>query len=997
MKYKETNKQKYYMRNVYINQIMKPEIQNNLNYAYFENPGVIPNYNNNPNIDINQDNIIFNNKPIAASIYQNKYPNKKETISQKKIKNQRYFQNQFIEMNDPNLFMNNINKRNCQINNNFNERKFSENKINNFNLTQTFFKKSEKNNDCISNLKGNRINKYSTIIKRENKNEIDNDVDDVHFFDNNNMKNTINGNISCKNTKCNSPLKVSVKSKKNYHERNNNQIYDSGKNTYYAEMNKNEINQINNIININNTCSTSPNVQNNNYFKFNRGSIEEKNTKKSNNKLSRKINQIKSYENDEQFQNQFYKSSERNSSRNVVNNNNNYINKYKSPQRQNEDYIYMDNISSLNSPSIPSYSSIIDDNSVNSKNFVWIKKNIKNNKISNNMDNNIIHQNLINFANDITNINPYLYKTEVIFPNFINQKNRRAEKMELMEHSATTIQAAFRGYIVKKKFDITYHNYKYYYHKGLEILELILNYFFQKHVNISKEKRKFFNYLISLKKPKKNYANKTKTKPKSYGNFKQNKYNLPFSPMINNGKIISKFYQDLFLHKEIGERFNIIKQDNREKDIEQKYKEKIEVINIKVNKLSKENNVLKDINQKNIIMERKFREISKENKKKDDIINIITNDNKTLARKLKIIKDKFNKLQIQNQEDINYNSAKELFDKNNEIDLFEEYRNLFLSLIIYKKHEKYYLSILRKYLYKWKSIISSFKSNDRTNMMLKKQKLKYLIYNNRNKERHVLYKNFIKLHYLNLFHKKEIEIENNIKKCKLLNIFKNKERAIKSNLKKYFYEFYYKGIISQRENMENRNIIKIGKDNYGKIKQLLNAIKFKIDNRNKHILREYLIKWHLYTKVLALKTLINDRRRKKKQKQKLKKKNENEANNKFLTNNKILHFGKSNIYILNKDKEKELLISLDDNNKKYLSTNENKNVDNKLNNIIEASNKLGDLFYKAASKYKYIEDEEINKNDIKNIDNNDKLDENKIYNKNNDVEEEEDSGDSFGI
>ena len=48
-------------------------------------------------------------------------------------------------------------------------------------------------------------------------------------------------------------------------------------------------------------------------------------------------------------------------------------------------------------------------------------------------------------------------------------------------------------------------------------------------------------------------------------------------------------------------------------------------------------------------MERKYRDISQENKKKDDIINIITNDNKTLARKLKIIKDKFNKLQIQNQ------------------------------------------------------------------------------------------------------------------------------------------------------------------------------------------------------------------------------------------------------------------------------------------------------------------------------------------------------------
>ena len=37
MKFKESNKQKYYIPNVYINQIMKPEIQNNLYYAYFEN------------------------------------------------------------------------------------------------------------------------------------------------------------------------------------------------------------------------------------------------------------------------------------------------------------------------------------------------------------------------------------------------------------------------------------------------------------------------------------------------------------------------------------------------------------------------------------------------------------------------------------------------------------------------------------------------------------------------------------------------------------------------------------------------------------------------------------------------------------------------------------------------------------------------------------------------------------------------------------------------
>ena len=92
MKYKESNKQKYYMRNVYINQIMKPEIQNNLNYAYFDNSGMIPNYTNNQNIAFNHNNIIFNNKQ-PNNINTNNYINpktKKETVSKRKNKNQRY-------------------------------------------------------------------------------------------------------------------------------------------------------------------------------------------------------------------------------------------------------------------------------------------------------------------------------------------------------------------------------------------------------------------------------------------------------------------------------------------------------------------------------------------------------------------------------------------------------------------------------------------------------------------------------------------------------------------------------------------------------------------------------------------------------------------------------------------------------------------------------------------------------------------------------------------
>ena len=80
MQYKETNKQKFYMRNVYINQIMKPEIQNNLNYAYFENPSKPSDYFNNQIPDLNQENIFFNNDTFK-SIYHNCFPNKKSSTN----------------------------------------------------------------------------------------------------------------------------------------------------------------------------------------------------------------------------------------------------------------------------------------------------------------------------------------------------------------------------------------------------------------------------------------------------------------------------------------------------------------------------------------------------------------------------------------------------------------------------------------------------------------------------------------------------------------------------------------------------------------------------------------------------------------------------------------------------------------------------------------------------------------------------------------------------
>jgi hypothetical protein len=148
-------------------------------------------------------------------------------------------------------------------------------------------------------------------------------------------------------------------------------------------------------------------------------------------------------------------------------------------------------------------------------------------------------------------------------------------------------------------------------------LELTLEYFFKKNINIIAEKRKFFNYLILITKKgskKIDNTNIINKHPKSYINFKM--INSSLSPVINNVKMISKFYHDLFLHKEIGERFNIIKENKGEKDIEKRYKEKIDIINIKVNKLTKENNMLKDIRQKNIVNEKNIEKYLKKIKKR---------------------------------------------------------------------------------------------------------------------------------------------------------------------------------------------------------------------------------------------------------------------------------------------------------------------------------------------------------------------------------------------
>ena len=136
----------------------------------------------------------------------------------------------------------------------------------------------------------------------------------------------------------------------------------------------------------------------------------------------------------------------------------------------------------------------------------------------------------------------------------------------------------------------------------------------------------------------------------------------------------------------------------------------------------------------------------------------------------------------------------------------------------------------------------------------------------------------------------------------------------------------------------------------------------------------------------------------------MKKKIENKSANKYLTNNNnILHLGKNNnINIINKDKDKDVLICFEHSVTTDISGGEIINGENK-EKIMKATEKLGDIFYKAAINYKCFENKnkniniinEINENENEKNDKKEMLKNDEKYE--NDNEYEEDSGDSFGI
>ena len=151
--------------------MLKPQKQNTENNVYSENSKNITDNNISQSINFNPKKIFFNKNKIKA-LYQSCYPNKSNIIkgkqnftSQKNIHNKscKKINDNTIPLSiitDPkiNISLRKCNQKSYEIINPFKERSNSENKINYFNRTYTFFNNKEDSKSSYIKIKQNNKN-----------------------------------------------------------------------------------------------------------------------------------------------------------------------------------------------------------------------------------------------------------------------------------------------------------------------------------------------------------------------------------------------------------------------------------------------------------------------------------------------------------------------------------------------------------------------------------------------------------------------------------------------------------------------------------------------------------------------------------------------------------------------------------------------------------------------------------------------------------------------
>ena len=657
------------------------------------------------------------------------------------------------------------------------------------------------------------------------------------------------------------------------------------------------------------------------------------------------------------------------------------VNKYYISQNNNNDRRNKNNNSGMNKAnqnviSRPIHHQINDDNNeIKRKNHTTngTLRNYGNNTTTTNntYNNNIyyINQNPINVKNN-KNQKKSNTKQNSVYKNVDLTINKRRgnkdrdyfninniEKSERIKYinSAILIQSIFRAFKVKLKvYNIVnlYVDIK----RGVDILQQLISYKYKKlffkrcPLYITKKYDALLNLNLLTKYLRNNYRNNSTDK--KYMSF----------------------------HKELGDSFNII---NKRENSEKKLKSKL-------NDVIKENTELKNqlVDIKNI--EEKMKNLIDENKKNQNINAIIMKDNQQLAKKLKDFQDYRNtNLIVQNQSSLDL-TQKELIEideliKNNEI-----YRNklkaIYLSKILDKKisRNKY---IMKNIFDKFKNIVDKIKNKENENNLKKYIYLKNLMFIINNNIKLMKLNIFKTIYYYSIITNKEKESKKIFQKESLKSLFIKKDQIQKNILLKSFIKIYYNNrVLSKKDDEESSK-----EDRGSKI-----LLKFfnKYDNNRRYILKSFVEKWMLKSKILGIRATARDKKKKRKQKKK---------NNKLISQQ---HFG---LVEKNKDKSDNM------NNKfcrsiqnfsyivsngtviKESSSNNQSEINFKNNKCSISSDKINKI-----KKFdKNVGLKKINSVNEINIQNNIKKESKDFNNKekanSNEEESDEDSGDSLGL
>ena len=439
------------------------------------------------------------------------------------------------------------------------------------------------------------------------------------------------------------------------------------------------------------------------------------------------------------------------------------------------------------------------------------------------------------------------------------------------------------------------------------------------------------NKIIKIQKYYRNYINKKKLKKYSKFNkhllkfmdiYKKNLENIfmnllqkntnkkIINSLINrNNKLILKTNEINILHKELGDSFNIITENN---------------LLVKLNDVIKENAELKNQLFDNKNIEERLNQLLIENKKNQNINAIIMKDNQLLAKKLKNFEAKKNlELVIQNQPSFDLTQHEKIRRSLSliNVEYIDKLKILYIKCLILKAITKYKNLLKKKFLQYKDKVFSQDNINNGLKVIPKYITINYLSKKMNNKKyiisnlivkkeikrKKILYKYLYKFYYISKFLKLEDDKNRNLKnRFKNFKITKNKLVIKGSNKNKITY--------NEKIN-DNKNEL---------IKKLLFSIFHKYERNIYLRSRNILFEWKLRSVIFKMKNVAKEIKRKKKLKKKNREKLAKETLNKLKQKNEMLQSAHEFSYKIDKIENKCNKSKQEDSTSKISSMKEEK-------------------------------------------------------------------------